>query len=266
MSLRFRWLGVAGVDIRAGSQVLAIDPFFTRPGLVQMIRPVQPNLALAAEMLPACNLVLVTHPHYDHLMDVPAVLQHTGAVAYGSANTCQLLSLCGVPLAQVKHVQVGDEFLSGAFRVEVVRGQHSPLPIGWLVNGDVRPGLHPPLHVWDYRMDVCLGYRITVMGCRLLICAAEPQPAEVLFAVAQESSTYYRKLISGVRPNTFVPIHWDNFARTINKPIRRISRPGRLPLWQVSRLARQLMPRLSVIIPEIFREYTLAGNDGKIED
>ena len=265
MSLRFRWLGVAGVEIKAGNQVLAIDPFFTRPNLVQMLWPVQSNLLLAAEMLPACNVLLVTHPHYDHLMDVPAILENTAATAYGSANTCQLLSICDVPQTRMKQLQVGDELLLGAFRVEVIPGQHSSLPFGWLINGHVLPALHTPLHVWDYRMDVCLGYRITVMGCRLLICAADPRPADVLFAVAQESSSYYRKLISSVRPNTFIPIHWDNFTRTINKPIRRISRPGRLPLWQVSRLARQLMPTLDVVVPDIFREYTL-GADGKVQD
>ncbi len=265
MTLCIRWLGVAGVEIKAGDQVLAIDPFFTRPGLVQMLWPVQSNQPLSAEKLPVCNVLLVTHPHYDHLMDVPAILRNTAAIAYGSANTCQLLSICGVPQSRMKQLRVGDELLLGAFRVEVIQGQHSTLPIGWLVNGDVRPGLRPPLHVWDYRMDVCLGYRITVMGCRLLICAADPRPADVLFAVAQESSSYYRKLISGVRPNTFIPIHWDNFTRTINKPIRRVSRPGRLPLWQISRLTHQLMPTLDVVVPEIFREYTL-GADGKVFD
>ncbi len=260
MTLRFRWLGVAGVEVKAGSQVLAIDPFFTRPGLIQMLRPLQPNLPLAAKILPACNVLLVTHSHYDHLMDAPAILSNTHAVAYGSANTCQLLRMCGVPEAQVKELQVGDELLLGAFRVEVIQGQHSPLPFSRVFNGELRPGLHSPLRMWDYRMDVCLGYRISVMGCRLLVCAAQPQPAEVLFAVGQEASSYYRKLIRGVRPNTFVPIHWDNFTRTINKPIHRLTRPGRLPLWQICRLARQMMPRLKIIIPEIFKEYALQNN------
>ena len=31
MSLKFRWLGVAGIELKAGEQVLVIDPFITRP-------------------------------------------------------------------------------------------------------------------------------------------------------------------------------------------------------------------------------------------
>ncbi len=45
---------------------------------------------------PRCDFVLVTHAHWDHLMDVPDVVLNTGATALGSANTCQLLALLGV--------------------------------------------------------------------------------------------------------------------------------------------------------------------------
>jgi hypothetical protein len=256
VSLAFRWLGVAGVELTAGNQVLALDPFFTRPGLVQLLRPLQPDRLLAAARLPACQVVLVTHPHYDHLLDVPAVLQHTGAVAYGSPNTCRLLRLLGVPDTQVKQVQVGDQLALGAFQVEVIAGQHAPLPFGRLFNGNLRPGLEPPLHAWDYRMDACLGYCITVMGQRLLLCAKQPQPVDILFAGAQETLGYYQRLFLGTRPHTFIPIHWDNFTRPLSRPLRRLTRPGGLALWQVTRLARQLLPHVNVIIPEIFREYT----------
>ncbi len=257
MSLTFRWLGAAGVRFKAGEQLLALDPFFTRPSLVEMLRPVIPDPSLAAEKLPECNAVLVTHAHYDHLLDVPEVLRHTGAVAYGSSNTCQLLILLGVPPEQVNEVQVGDRLSLGAFEVEVIKGQHSPIPFGWIFNGRLALGLRPPLRVQDYRMDVCLGYCITVMGVRVLVCAAEPQPAEVLFAVAQESKKYYFQLFKAVLPRTFVPIHWDNFTRPLNKPLRRLARPGRMHLWGLAMLARQTVPGVNVIIPEIFREYTL---------
>lgn len=258
MSLTFRWLGVAGLELRAGEQVLALDPFFTRPSLFEMLRPVLPNPSLAAEKLPECQFVLVTHSHYDHLMDVPAVLQHTGAIAYGSVNTCQLLRLFGIPASQVHEIHVGDRLSLGAFKVEVIAGRHSSIPFGSVFNGSIRPGLHPPLRVHDYRMDACLGYRINAMGTCLLVCAAEPHPADVLFAVAQESQRYYVKLFQGVQPHTFVPIHWDNFTRSLRKPLLRLARPGRMPLWQLTRLARQSMPHVNVIIPEIFRQYSVS--------
>jgi L-ascorbate metabolism protein UlaG (beta-lactamase superfamily) len=259
MNLTFRWLGVAGLELKAGGQVLAIDPFFTRPSLFSMLRPVSPDDSLVTEKLPKCDYVLVTHAHYDHLMDVPLVLQQTGAVAYGSVNTCRLLRLLGIPGTQVHEIHIFDKLSLGAFKVEVIAGQHSQIPLGSMFNGQLKAGLHPPLHVQDYRMDVCLGYAIKVLGETLLVCAREPQPAGVLFAVAQEPTGYYLRLFKGVNPHTFIPIHWDNFTRPLTRPLRRLARPGRLQLWQLTRLARQSLPHVKVLIPQIFQEYTLGA-------
>jgi hypothetical protein len=117
--------------------------------------------------------------------------------------------------------------------------------------------MKPPLRLQDYRMDNCLGYYITVLGLRLLVCAAKPKPAEIIFPVAQESKNYYLELFRGAHPQTVVPIHWDNFLRPLDNPLRRFNRPGRMLLWQLTMLARQTLPGVNVIIPEIFREYTL---------
>ncbi len=257
MSLTFRWLGVAGVELKAGNQVLAIDPFFTRPSVLQLLHPLESDNSLVTQRLNHCDVVLVTHSHYDHLLDVPAVLRHTGAQAYGSANTCQLLRLHGLPEATIHQVQVGDHIIIGAFQVDVIQGQHSWIPFSRVFNGTLLPGLQPPLRVQDYRMDVCLGFRITALGISILVCAAEPQPAQVLLAVAQEPHNYYLKLFQEIRPHTFIPIHWDDFTRPLNKPLCRFHRPGRMALWQITRLARQVMPRTKVIIPEISRQYVL---------
>ncbi len=259
MSLTFRWLGVAGIELKAGSQVLVLDPFLTRPSMLGMIKPVTTDASLIREKLPACNYVLVTHAHWDHLMDVPEVLQQTGAVAYGSANTCQLLSIQGVPAAQVREIKIGDSLHLGAFNVQVVAGRHSGIPFAGVFNGTLKPGIQPPLRLQDYRMDTCLGYCITVLGKRVLACAAEPQPADLLFMVAQEPGKYYMKMLKGVQPRVFVPIHWDNFLRPLSKPVKRFTRPGRMQLWQLTMLARKVLPRAEVIVPEIFREYTLEG-------
>jgi hypothetical protein len=257
VSFTFRWLGVAGLELRVGEQVLAIDPFFTRPSIGHMLQPLVSDTHLAAEKLPHCHFILVTHAHYDHLLDVPTLLQHTGAVAYGSANTCQLLRLLGAPSSHVHEVHAGNRLVLGDISVQVIPGHHSHIPLGRLLNGRLPAHLQLPLHVWDYRMDVCLGYCITVGHTRLLVCADEPQPAEVLFAVAQESVQYYQELFRGTQPRLFVPIHWDNFTRPLNKPLTRLTRPGRITLAQLASLAQHTLPDVKVIIPELFKEYPL---------
>jgi hypothetical protein len=255
VSLTFRWLGAAGVALNSNGQVLVLDPFFTRPSLFQMLHPLVSDADIVNGRLPACHYVLVTHSHYDHLLDVPEVLRLSGASAYGSPNTCQLLRIAGIPANQVNEVSVGEKLSLGEFDVEVVRGRHSPIPFGWIFNGSLQDGLKTPLHGWDYRMDECLGYCITVQDTRLLVCAVEPRPSDVLFAVAQEPKQYYLRLFHGMEPHTFILIHWDNFTRPLEKPLRRFTRPGRMSVEHLGRLAQQSMPGVNVIIPELFREY-----------
>jgi L-ascorbate metabolism protein UlaG (beta-lactamase superfamily) len=262
VTLTFRWLGAAGLVISAGGKVLAIDPFFTRPSLFKLLRPIKPDPAFARRYLPKCDYVLVTHAHYDHLLDVPEVLRLSGATAYGSPNTCQLLSSVGIPDSQVRAIGVGDRFALDPFSVEVIQGQHSWIPLGQLLNGSLPTHIQPPLHAWDYRMDRCLGFSIDVQGIRLLICAAEPRPAEVLFMVAQEPTQYYLRMFKGVKPKTFVPIHWDNYTRALELPLRKLIRPGRISLRRLVGLAQQTVPGCQVILPEVCREYPVQPSLG----
>ncbi|MHB0870884.1 MAG: MBL fold metallo-hydrolase, partial [Chloroflexota bacterium] len=97
-SIRLRWLGTAGIELSTDQEVLAVDPFFTRPPFRRIwFGRVFPDRRLVAAKLPRCNYVLVTHSHWDHLMDVPEVVLNTGATALGSPNSCRLLTLLGVP-------------------------------------------------------------------------------------------------------------------------------------------------------------------------
>jgi hypothetical protein len=95
------------------------------------------------------------------------------------------------------------------------------------------------------------------MAERVLVCAANPQPAGVVFAVAQETQGYYLSLLKEAQPHTLVPIHWDNFLRPLDKPLQQFTRPGRMPPWKIAMLARATIPGIRIVIPEMFREYRL---------
>src|SRR5512143_2910846 len=99
MSITYRWLGVAGLEFTCDAYTLLIDPFFTRPGKAAVLagRRVLADARLVARHVPRADAVLITHPHYDHLLDVPEVLRQTNAPAFGSPNTQSLLALNGIP-------------------------------------------------------------------------------------------------------------------------------------------------------------------------
>jgi L-ascorbate metabolism protein UlaG (beta-lactamase superfamily) len=266
--MELRWLGVAGIELRSGSQILAIDPYFTRIPLRRLPGRVRPDARLAAKILPHCDFVLVTHPHYDHLADVPEVVHNTGATAFGSANACRLLAALGVPAQQVRQIRAGDALALGDFRVEVLPGKHGQAPLAGLFNRRLSPRLRPPLRAWDYRMDCCFSFLVHAAGCRVLVGLGEyPEeaPAAVLAVGVVNAPEDYRSLLRRARPQMVVPIHWDDFFRPLSKPIRPMLAP---PAWTIpplrridlagfEQMIRSLSPATQVIIPEMFHPYRL---------
>src|SRR5258707_12404259 len=85
-----RWLGVAGIELSVDGRTLLIDPFVSRPPARRLwAGRVASDGALVAEKVPRGAVVLVTHAHWDHIMDVPEVARRTGAPVYGSPNACR---------------------------------------------------------------------------------------------------------------------------------------------------------------------------------
>ena len=260
----FRWLGVAGIELRVGDEVLAIDPFLTRPRFWRMgWGRVEPEHALVAEKIERCRYVLVTHAHFDHVMDVPDVARNTGAMVLGSANTCRLLAACGVPERQVREVRAGERVELGGFQVDVLPAEHIKTP--GFSPGPLSPHVRPPLRLRDYRMDTCFSFLVQVGGSRLLdwrSVRAEAAPrAEVLFVGVEDSRERYEALLRAVQPRLVIPIHWDDMFRPLSEPLRPYFTPPRLawpPLRRVDlarfrRMIEGIAPGVRVVVPEVFR-------------
>jgi hypothetical protein len=79
--LRIRYLGVSGFLIEQGQEAVLTAPLFTRPSWLEVTTgaiasnpaAVEANLPPAA--LSNVKVVLTGHGHYDHLLDVPSILQ-----------------------------------------------------------------------------------------------------------------------------------------------------------------------------------------------
>ena len=279
-SVWFRWLGVGGVELLADGVFLAVDPFFTRPPFSRLgFGRVSPNRRLVAEKMPHGHHILVTHAHFDHVMDVPAAVRNTGAAVYGSPNTCGLVAKLAGPEARTTRIAAGDRLFLGApeppgrgspFEVEVLPAEHDPILGRPVLTGPLAAELRPPLRLRDYRMDDCLGFLITVGGYRLLLgggvkLEAVPR-ADVLLCSPALQPAQFARLVEAARPRVIVPIHWDNFFRPLRLPLRPmlVPPPGpwpafrRVDLERFRRTVAGLRPETKVFVPEPFYEYEVA--------
>lgn len=267
-TVSFRWLGVAGLELIAHGHTLLIDPYFTRlPFRKLWLGTVEPDHALIADKIKGCDFVLITHAHFDHLMDVPDVVRNTDATVYGSPNACRLLDICGVPHDRIREIGAGDKLTLGEFKVEVSKAEHVRLP--FYMPGSLSSHLKPPLRAQDYRMDDDFTFLITVNSYTLCTDPGERPvtniEADVLFLFPLRASRYYKSLMTRVRAKVVIPLHWDDFFRPLSKPLRpQMKYPAlafppiqRVDLARFSRMIEMLSPATKVFTPEIFRWYDL---------
>ena len=227
LNLSFRWLGVAGIELRADGRVLVVDPYFTRIRFWQLwLGRIRPDVELVQRYLPQCDDIFVTHSHYDHLMDVPAVVAGTGASVFGSPNTCALMRVCGVPESLIHLVKPGDALERGEFHV-VALEERAHAHFGGYAAGDIPPGLSLPLCASDFRMDYGLSYLISVGGLQLLtetcLRASDARSVDVLFTGpylgrAAGEAAHYREILEHYRPRLVVPIHCDDMWQPLTRP------------------------------------------------
>jgi hypothetical protein len=95
-----KWLGAAGFLLTYGGESVMTAPLFTRPDMftVSTGLPVTSDASLVASKLGATTLssvraIVSGHAHYDHLLDVPAVLQRApNATLYSNVSARNLLA------------------------------------------------------------------------------------------------------------------------------------------------------------------------------
>ncbi len=268
--IHLRWLGTAGLEFSVGGTSLAVDPFFTRPGLLEVLigRP-RSDSELAASFLTCCDYILITHPHYDHLMDVPAVVSETGAQVYGSSNSCELLALMGVPERKINVINPGDYLKLGDIRVEVLPADHRPLFGMRLATGPLSKDIRLPLRATDYSMDQCFSFNLRIGDRSIFICSGlsgeEVSSADVLLVAPYGEESSFESLLKQMNPKLVIPNHWDNFLRPLSKPLRMLTDPSnwkwpplrRVDLDAFERIVRRHAPHAELLIPQVFEQYDI---------
>ncbi|HET6487619.1 MAG TPA: hypothetical protein VFH83_14425, partial [Spirochaetia bacterium] len=210
---------------------------------------------------------LVTHSHWDHLMDVPEIVSYTGATVIGSSNTAQLLTLLGVAPANISVTRAGQSFRVRDFRVRVFEATHLRAP--GFGPGKLPANLRPPLRARDYRMDRLFRFHVEVDG---ISTATEPgdgpwqaQDTSILLMSPRHAEDRLAQILQRTHPTTVIPYHWDDMYRPLWKPLRPMMAPPTFSLRPFRRIdprgfqgrVRRIDPRVRVFYPEVLQTYCL---------
>ena len=117
MTVSLTWLGHGSWSIAAGAQIL-LDPFLDD----------SPTAPLKASDV-AADTILVSHGHFDHVSDVVAIAERTGATVVSNFEICEWFTKQGVEKTEPMNLGGGVDFAWG--RVQATLAHHSSaLPDG----------------------------------------------------------------------------------------------------------------------------------------
>jgi L-ascorbate metabolism protein UlaG (beta-lactamase superfamily) len=244
-TVELRWLGVAGFTLRAGDTVIAHDPYLSRPGLLAtLFRSYQPDAAVLDRMLGAASpapelahasLLLVGHSHFDHLGDVPAIAQRTGARVVGSTTTASIARAYGLAAERALLAQPGAVLEEGAFELRVFESRHAKVLLGRVpFEGEVTEPPEAPLHAFSFVLGDARGYLVTerASGLHVVILSSAGRhlpaleeigrlaaPVDLLLPASQGGDAdYARDLVRCLRPRLVIPHHFDDFSVPLDDP------------------------------------------------
>ncbi|HMJ06693.1 MAG TPA: MBL fold metallo-hydrolase [Chthoniobacterales bacterium] len=226
--IRITYLGVNGYQFESGAHALLVDPYFTRANLWSVLthQPIAPERALVAEGLtqvhPRVDAILVTHAHFDHLLDVPEIARRTGAEIFAGATAVNLVGALGFPRRQCTVVRPGERRTIGPWKMEVLAAEHDhvfgskpPFP------GTVPPSAQPPRTASDWKLGEPLAFIIEANGQRIYIESGGvpgPLPPRVgridlaiLGVALPDSRRRFADAVRWLQPRYILPSHQDDF-------------------------------------------------------
>ena len=118
------------------------------------------------------DAILVTHGHFDHLLDVPEIARRTGASVIAAPTSCYLSQAVGLPATKTRPVWAGDSLHIGAATVHVFPTVHDRI-FGVMPFPGVRAAvpLSPPQRPSDWVCGEPLAFLIELDAKRIYVDA-----------------------------------------------------------------------------------------------
>ena len=236
------FLGVATLLIDDGQTQVLTDGFFSRPGLLSVgLRRIAPHPqriddVLARARIDRLAVIAPVHSHFDHALDAAVVADLTGALLVGGESTANIGRGAGLLDDQVRSLASGDEVTAGAFSLTFVASEHCPPD---RFPGQITEPLTPPARAaayrcgeaWSILVAHASGRRILVQGSAGYVEGAlDGQHAEVAYLGIgqlgkqdeQYLRAYWQHTVRTVGARRVVLIHWDDFFRPLDQPLRAL--------------------------------------------
>jgi L-ascorbate metabolism protein UlaG (beta-lactamase superfamily) len=238
-AVRATWFGTAAVLLDDGSTRLLLDPFVTRPGMLRVglglaLQPDRVGVERWLDRLDARETaaVLVSHSHYDHLLDAALFARKSGAVLVGSESTANVGRGAGLAGDRIRVIRPRETMRFGAFEVTFLPSEHGPLLGGHApYPGTIPAPLRMPAPARAFRMGGAHAILVRHPAGTLVHHASAAVRAgtfegvaahTVLLGLGGRTSTrgLLHDVVEAVGARRVIPIHWDDLFRALGRSPR----------------------------------------------
>ena len=258
--VRVTYLGTNGYKFELKGHALLVDPYFSRVDLLSVAlgSRIQPNASrindglhhlaqtdvwssafrregaahatrvnaeLRTSYTPKVDAILVTHGHFDHLLDVPPVMAKTRARLIASASSVNLVRrLPNAVASSGDAVKPGDVRRIGPWKIRVLPAAHDRL-FGKVPFDQPHSQAGPPQRAADWICGEPLAFLIEGNGQRIYIDSggtpAQLPPNErvdlaILGMALPDSRARLAATLAHLQPRYVLPSHQDDFFRPLS--------------------------------------------------
>jgi len=232
-TIRVTYLGVNGFQFESTGHALLVDPYFSRVGLLPaaLNQRIQSEPNRVAEGLkhvrPRVDAILVTHAHFDHLLDAPEIVRRTHARLVAGPTAVQLVESLGIRPNECQTAKPGDVRKIRPWTVRVLAAQHDRLLGKVPFEGKVNSA-KPPIKASDWSVGEPLAFVIENGGKRIYIDSGgvpgaplDPRIKDVDLAILgmalPDSRHRFGEVVKQLRPRYVFPSHQDDMFAPIDR-------------------------------------------------
>ncbi len=258
--VRITYFGTNSYLLQSREGSVLVDPYFSRLGpLITTKLPgakAIPNRKRIDEGLailpPKADLILITHAHFDHLLDTPIVAEKTQAEHVILSRTGAFQAEhAGLPAGKVIEAADGKRIEWKGIVITPYLTDHGRVgsKVPW-------PGTRPEEpkstdHITDWLLGEPMGYLVEMGGKRIFInsggketCKLPPPsfaPVDlgIIGVPSKDCVTLFTPTVERIKPGIVIPSHQDNFGRPLSKGFKFLiffnqasDMPGVLRQWK----------------------------------